>query len=51
MDEKILLENEKLTNEELTNEEVNIYADSCGSIKIHCLYDCINNTPWITDAN
>lgn len=43
MDEKILLE-----NEELTNEEVNIYSNPCGAERIHCLYDCIDNTPWLT---
>ncbi|CAK7051145.1 hypothetical protein [Tissierella sp.] len=45
MDEKILLE-----DEELREEDVNIYGSSCGIVRIHCLYDCIDNTPWITSA-
>lgn len=46
---------QKLKNEESINiehntseEEVNIYQNQCGRIKIHCMYDCIDTTPWIS---
>ena len=32
---------DKKTNTELTKEEVNIYMADCGSLKMHCLSDCV----------
>lgn len=35
---------------EINLDEINVYGNPCGVVKIHCLYDCWGDTPWITTA-
>ena len=48
--EKISKEIENVTKQEaeIREREVNVYGLGCGDIKIHCMYDCFGDTPWLT---
>lgn len=36
-------------DQELEAEEVNVYSLGCGTIKVHCMYDCFTtNDAWIS---
>lgn len=49
------MKNEKTTNqnkEEIKKKEkeVKVYGFKCGELKIHCMYDCFGETPWLSTA-
>lgn len=38
---------------EFEEAEVNVYgwSDICGTIKVHCMYDCWGDTAWLSTDN
>ena len=50
--ENISKETKDETNHEtdIREKEVNVYGLGCGELRIHCMYDCFGDTPWLSTA-
>lgn len=42
--------NETKQEADMRAKEVNVYGLRCGELKIHCMYDCFGDTPWLSTA-